>query len=340
MPLLFACGGGAEPPAPPQPTGAALRTVAVSAGQDGGERLFDGIVEAVQQATLAAQTSGRIVALERDVDDPVERGALIMRLSSVEQRAGLDEATEALSAARALAVEARARYQRVSELAGQKLLSPSDLDRARADRDAAEAGLAAAKAGVAAAREQTSYTQVRAPFAGVVTHRFVDVGEAVAPGQPLAAVAALGAMRVNVDVPQALADHVRALGSARVYAGDRALDSAKLTVFPAAASGSNTIRVRVDLQPGVADLYPGMFVKTGFRVPQAAAAAVRVPVGSIVMRSEVTGVYVVGDDGSVNLRQVRLGRRLADDYEVLAGLAAGERIAADPVAATLAIEGR
>jgi multidrug efflux pump subunit AcrA (membrane-fusion protein) len=51
-------------------------------------------------------------------------------------------------------------------------------------------------------------------------------------------------------------------------------------------------------------------------------------------------VYVVDEGGQVRLRQVRLGRRLGDEFEVLSGLAAGERIAADPVAATLAVEGR
>jgi len=336
---LAACGGGAEAPVPQgAAAGAGLETVTVSPGERGAERLFDGLVEAVQQATLAAQTSGRIVALERDVDDPVQRGDVILRISGVEQKANVDAARQALTEATAMATEARRRYARVEELAAQKLLSQSDLDRATADRDAAEARLAAARAGVASAEEQYGYTEVRAPFDGVVTARHVEVGEAVAPGQPLTAVAALGALRVNVDVPQGLAEEIRSLGTARVYAGDRVLESASITVFPAAASGSNTVRVRVELPPGVADLYPGMFVKAGFR--SGAPVALRVPASSVVRRSEVTAVYVVSGDGQVRLRQVRLGRRLGDEVEVLAGLAAGERIAADPVAATLAIEGR
>ncbi len=323
---LAACGGGEPPAATGKAPAAKLETLVVSAGAGGGERLFDGVVEAVQQATLAAQTSGRIVALERDVDAAVKRGDVIMRIAAVEQRAGLDRA-------KAAAVEARATYQRVRDLRDKGLVSQSDMDRATAGRDAADAALAAAT-------EQLSYTEVRAPFAGVVTQRYAEVGQAVGPGQPLVGIAALGALRVNVDVPQGLADEIRSLGTAHVYAGSRMLDAAKLTVFPAAAAASNTVRVRVDLQPGVKDLYPGMFVKAGFPLPQPAAAAVRVPASAIVRRSEVTGVYVVGKDGDVSLRQVRLGRLLGGDYEVLAGLAAGERIAADPIAATLAVEGR
>lgn len=338
VPLVAGCGRGEPPATARQGSAAALETVTVSAGPGGSERLFDGIVEAVQQATLVAQTPGRIVALERDVDDPLQRGTVIMRISSVEQRARLDEAVQALSAARALALEAGSRFRRVDELATQKLLSQSDLDRARAERDSAQARLAAAEAGVAAAREQYGYTEIRAPYAGVVTRRWVEVGEAVSPGQVLTEVAALGALRVNVDVPQALAESIRALGTARVYAGQVVLESAALTVFPAASSGSNTVRVRIDLEPGVRDLYPGMFVKAGFRAD--APASLRVPASVVVRRSEVTAVYVVADDGQVRLRQVRLGRRLGEHFEVLAGLSAGEHVAADPVAATLAVEGR
>ena len=336
--LLAACGGDGKPDGRAPTQDVPLESVAVSAGGESGERLFDGIVEAVQQATLAAQTSGRIVALERDVDDPVERGALILRIGGVEQRARLDAAGQALTEARAVAVEARSRFARVSDLASRKLLSQSDLDRATADRDAAEARLAAAEAGLAAAQEQFGYTEIRAPFSGVVTARHVEVGEAVSPGQPLTAVAALGALRVNVDVPQALAEEIRAAGRARIYAGPLVLDAARLTVFPAAASGSNTVRVRIDLQPGVADLYPGMFVKAGFRMAE--AAALRVPATAIVRRSEVTAVYVVAGDGAPRLRQVRLGRQLGEEIEVLAGLESGERVATDPVAATLVVEGR
>ena len=334
---LVACGSE-EQAVVPERVAAGIETLVVEPPASERERLFDGIVEAIEQATLAAQTSGRIVALERDVDDRVVRGDLIMRLSGVEQRAQLDAALQSLSEAEAVAIEARAQFQRVSDLVGRRLLSQADLDRATAARDSAEARLAAARASVAAAREELSYTEVRAPFGGVVTRRHVDVGEAVSPGTPLAAVAAPDALRVNVDIPQALAEAVRDLGSATVRADEREVSSSRITVFPAAAAGSNTVRVRVDLPPGTAGLFPGMFVKVGFAVGD--TPSVRVPESVIVRRGEVTAVYVVTADERVVLRQVRLGRIVDGSIEVLAGLEPGERVAADPVAATLAVEGR
>lgn len=334
---LAGCGGEPQP-APRPDSGTGLETFVVEPARVERERLFDGIVEAVEQATLAAQTSGRVVALARDVDEHAARGELIMRISGVEQRARLDAALQSLSEAEALALEARTNFVRVEDLVGRRLLPQSDLDRATAARDAAEARLSAAQANVAVAREQFGYTDVRAPFAGVVTRRYVDVGEAVALGTPLAAIAAPGALRVNVDVPQSLADQVRRLGAASVRADGAVLQSERLTVFPAAAAGSNTVRVRVELPAGAAGLMPGMFVKVGFAVGE--TVTLQVPGEVVVRRGEVTAVYVVTEEGQVVLRQVRLGRAIGDDVEVLAGLEPGEHVASDPVAATLAVEGR
>jgi multidrug efflux pump subunit AcrA (membrane-fusion protein) len=74
-----------------------------------------------------------------------------------------------------------------------------------------------------------------------------------------------------------------------------------------------------------------MFVKVGFVTGE--RDELLVPASAMVERSEVTGVYVVGADGRVALRQVRAGRRIDGRVEILAGLDAGEKVATDPVAA-------
>ena len=87
----------------------------------------------------------------------------------------------------------------------------------------------------------------------------------------------------------------------------------------------------MDLPANAADLYPGMFVKVGFVTGE--SPRLLVPKSAIVARSEVTAVYVVDGDGRTSLRQVRTGGAFGDRLEVVAGLAAGERVALDPVAA-------
>jgi NAD(P)H-flavin reductase len=116
-----------------------------------------------------------------------------------------------------------------------------------------------------------------------------------------------------------------------VYVDGRRIEATKLTVFPEAASASNTFRARLELPENAADLYPGMFVKVAFVIGE--AQRLMVPVSTVVERGEVTAVYVIDANGRTSLRQVRLGHRLAGQVEILAGLAAGERIATDPLAA-------
>jgi multidrug efflux pump subunit AcrA (membrane-fusion protein) len=93
--------------------------------------------------------------------------------------------------------------------------------------------------------------------------------------------------------------------------------------------------VRVDLPEGSATLFPGMFVKVGFVVGE--TRRLLIPAEGIVRRSELSAVYVVGEE-RVELRQVRLGRRYDDDIEVLAGLDEGEQVALDPVRAGIYVK--
>jgi len=308
-----------------------LATVVVGTEAAPAEMVLDGVVEAVNQATLSAQTAGRVAEIHVDVNDPVKAGALLMRLRATEQVAGLGQAQAALQAAKARDAQARAQFDRIRDMYERKVVARATYDEAVTARDAAAASLAAAQAGLESAREGVAYTELRAPYDGVVTARHVEAGEAVAPGRPLLTVAALGALRVVAEVPQSVAGQVRALRQANVYVGSERIAAASVTVFPAADPQSGTFRVRIDLPESPVALAPGMHAKVGFVTGE--SSRMLVPRSAVVERSELRAVYVVTPEGSVVLRQVRLGRPVGDRIEVIAGLAQGERVATDPAAA-------
>ena len=295
------------------------------------ERRLDGTIEAVKQGTLAAQTSGRVDAIYYDVNDFVPAGAVVARLRATEQRAGLAQAEASLREAVARETEAQVRYKRIAEMFDRKMVAQAMLDEATATRDAAVARLAAARAALASAREGVAYTEIRAPYAGIVTRRLVEPGETVGPGTPIMSGLSLQFLRVAVDVPQSIVEEVRRIRKAAVYVNGRRIEATRLTVFPEAQAPSNTFRARLELPENAADLYPGMFVKVAFVVGE--SARLLVPAHALVERSEVTGVYVIDESGRTSLRQVRTGHRFDGQVEVLAGLGAGERVAVDPVAA-------
>ncbi|HEX6613980.1 MAG TPA: efflux RND transporter periplasmic adaptor subunit [Rhodanobacteraceae bacterium] len=302
------------------------------------EQTWDGVVEAVDATTIAAQTNARVLQLPVDVGDHVRKGDVLVRFSDVEQQSGRRAAAANVASARAEYRDAQVGWQRTQKIFERGLVARAQLDAAIARRDSARANLRAAEAALQSAGQQADYTVVRAPFDGVVTQRFVHVGEAVQSGppapQPLIALAALETLRVDVVVPQGAVDAIRASQRASVVLDDgRRVQATGVTVFPYADPSTHSFRVRVQLPTGGSGLYPGMTVKVAFAV--GAATRLLVPVSALVRRGELSAVYVVGAGHSVDLRQLRLGHRFGDEVEVLAGLAAGDRVARDPEAAAL-----
>ena len=331
---LAACGG--EPAAPGLPPLPRLATITLQAGSDVRGRSWDGVVEAVQQAALTAQTVGRVTVVNVDVNDRVVAGDVLLRLTAIEQQAGANTARAQLRAAEAAASEAEASYRRYAALASGQFVSRAQIDQTRAARDRAVAARDAARAQLTQASQQTAYTVVRAPFAGIVSARQVQPGESVAPGQPLLSVYAPGALRIEVQVPQSDAVAIRAANRAQVVLADgRSIDAAEVTVFPAADPSTHSVGVRVTL-PDLQDLpQPGATAKVVFPIT-GGGSVLRIPLSALVQRGEVSGVYVLAGN-RLALRQIRLGQRIGDQVEVIAGMKAGENIAADPVAAVQAL---
>lgn len=292
-------------------------------------------LEAVHQATLAAQVPGRIVELKVDAGDRVAKGQVLLRIDAAEASQAVAGAEAGIAQAQANQINAKAAYERTKTLVERKFVSQSALDQARASFDAAEAQLRAARAGRGQAATVQGYTTIVAPLAGLVAARHVELGEMAQPGRQLVTVYDPAAMRAVVDVPQQrLAGLAPGQIRARVELPDsgRWLDAASVTVLPAADPRTHTVRVRVDLPANAEGLVPGTFARVHFATGEGSRIAV--PAGAILRRGEVTGVYVADGKGGFALRQIRAGEPLEDgSVEVLAGLVGGEEVALDPVQA-------
>lgn len=301
------------------------------------EYRLDGILEAIRRTTVSAQTQGQVEEIRYDVDDYVEKDAVLVRLRDTEHRARVAQAAAELKSATAELERARDEHARIAGLFAKRNVSASAMDAAAAELKAAQAALESATAGLQQAQEQLDYTLIRAPYSGIVTHRHVELGEIASPGTPVMTGLSLDELRVVVDVPQSLIPAVRRGAAARIYLPDGEMQEASdLTIFPFADMGSNSFRVRVRLPESRPTLFPGMLVKIGFITGE--RQELLVPRAAVAYRSELTGVYLLADDGRLRFRQVRVGRALDEHLVILAGLAAGERVVLDPVAAAAAIK--
>ncbi len=285
----------------------------------------EALVEAVNQATLAAQVSGRVVEVHVDAGQAVNKGDLLMKIDA-------REASEVAAGASAQYVNARAHYQRMLSLRQQGFVSPAAVVKAKADLDAAQATQGQTTVGV-------GHATVRAPVSGIVAERFTELGEMAVPGKPLLSIYEPGGLRVTGSIPQYRLAQMRSVRQARVEFPElgRWVDATTVSVLPTADAATHVSSVRVGLPPGIAGVVPGMHARAHFVIGR--ANKLTVPQTAVVRRGEVAAVYVQNEQGVLSLRQLRLGEVVAaGEVEVLAGLQAGERVVLDPVKAAIQIK--
>ena len=298
---------------------------------------LDGVAEAVNRSTVSAQTSGRVTEVRFDVDDFVRAGDVIVRLDDGQQQASVDQAEANLQAAIAQRQDAEQEYTRIQGVFARGAVAKADMDRVSAARKQARAGEQAARAALEKARQELAYTRVEAPYNGIVTERLIEVGETAQPGRALMSGLSLDRMRVSVDVPQNLVASIREQGRAQAQVAGKWVVAESVTVFPIADPRSDTFQVRLLLPDGTPDVFPGMYIKVGFVA--GTEKGLVIPPSAVVQRSEVVGAYVVNGDGQVRFRHIRLGSPAGPDHVgVLSGLEAGERVATDPVRATIVLK--
>lgn len=317
----------------PQP--APLATGAVALREVGDLYSADAVIEAVRQATVSAQISGNVVQFFVDAGDRVKRGQVLARIDTRDADAQVNAGRAGVAQAQAQLNQARLSYERTQNLIKQGFVSQAALDKADADLKTAEAALESARAGNTQALTARSYAELRAPIDGVVSQRLLELGELAAPGRPVLMLHDPAQLRAVGAVPQFMLPQVSGARSAQVdlpTLGKR-LPATRVTVLPAADARLLSTVVRAELGSDVpAGVVPGTAAKILLSVGQAKKLVM--PAQAVLRRGELTAAYVVGADSRPQLRQIRVGEAVADgQVEVLAGLADGERVALDPVAA-------
>jgi RND family efflux transporter MFP subunit len=284
----------------------------------------EAVVEAIQQTTVGAQQPGRVVEVKADAGQAVKKGDVLMRLDA-------REAAEAARAAEAQYANAKVNYERTKSLVAQKFMSAAALDKAKADFDAAAASRAAAGA-------SQSHATIVAPITGIIARRHAELGDMAMPGTPLFTLYQPGGLRVTASIPQYRLKDMRGVRTARVEFPEfgKWVEATAVQLLPTADAATHVSQVRVTL-PSVPEATPGMFASVHFVTGR--GEKLTVPATAVLRRGEVAAVYVLAADDRLSLRQLRLGDAVGQgEIEVLAGLAAGDRVVTDPVKAAIALK--
>ena len=324
--MIGACGSPARQAE--QPTPSRLSGVVYVVKDTTLAATFDaaGVAAPLQQATLSTKILGTVTEVLVHEGDVVRAGQAIIRIDARELTAKSAQASASVADAEAMQRDATTQAKRIRALYADSAATRAQLDAAETGLARADAALSVARAAAAELGAVSSYAEVRAPFGGIVTKRFVDPGAFAAPGAPLVTLQDVSQLRLtaNVAPEDAVALHRGVKIDATIE--ETVVRATIEGVVPAMTGNLYTINARVP-NPTGALLAGGTATLS---LPQGVRTALVVPRSAVSREGDLTGVTVRTAEGDVT-RWIRLGRGAGAVVEVLAGLRPGDRVVVPPM---------
>ncbi|MDB5893047.1 MAG: efflux transporter periplasmic adaptor subunit, partial [Rhodoferax sp.] len=348
--LLAACGKGgdkaaAAPAGPPPPAEVGVVTVAL--GDVGLVTELPGRLEASRVAQVQARAAGILQKRVFKEGSDVKAGQLLFTIDPAPYAAAYQSSQASLARAQANLQQAAALADRYKPLVEANAISKQDYANAVAAKAQAEADVAVGRAAVQTSKISLGYSTVTAPISGRIGRALVTEGALVGQGAatPLAVIQQINPMYINftqsasevMALRQSLASGQlkRAAGSeaasVRVvldglgeYAQPGKLLFSDLTVDP--TTGQITLRAEVPNPDG--QLLPGLYVRVRLEQSQA-TNAITLPQQAVTRNNQGDTVMVVGPDGKVSQRKIKIGSSKGTSWVVTEGLKAGEQVMVD-----------
>jgi len=326
-----------------------------------GDLVLPGNIQAVTEAPILARAEGFVEHRYVDIGDRVTAGQLLAEVQApdldqqvkqsqaavVQSQADLERASAALEQGKANESIAKVTATRWDNLVRRGAVSKQENDQYQAQYqaqsanvkaleravDAAKGNIAAMQANVGRLTEMQGFLKVRAPFAGVVTLRNVDVGTLVNTGSTmLFRIAQTNLLRTYLNVPQSSASDVHVGQTASLATPElpeRKFSGAVTRTANALDPSSRTLLVEVQVPNPENKLLPGMYVDVDLHLPRKDPPLL-LPSDTLTVRPEGTMVATLDANNAVHFQRVVIGRDYGSSIEVLSGLSAGQRVIANP----------
>jgi len=304
-----------------------------------------GYVVARRKATLATKILGKLTEVNFEEGQRVKAGDIVARLDDSNYLAALHQAE-------ALAVQAKvtldnteplyARYRTANQQGG---ISTYTMETQRLAYENARTAYTVAQAAVKFAQAAENDTYVRAPFDGIVTVKVAQVGEIVAPSGAgagdtrtgIVTIVDMNSLEVEVDVSENYIERVQVGAPVTIHLDaypEWDIPGSVIAIIPTADQSKGTVQVRVAIKAKDKRILPQMAARVAFlNTPEKGAAQavsrVTVPVAAVLGTGKTGTVFVIGEEGKIEKRDVALGLKTATNVTILSGITAGERLAGD-----------
>lgn len=339
--LILAPGCSEKPVANQNTPAPAVSVYDVQVEEIGQYREFVARTEAYQEASIQARVSGELIERTFIEGSQVEKGQLLFKIDPSEYRASVSELEASLRSNKAIADRAERDLKRGREIASDGFISAADLDKLETNYNQALAAVKAGEAGLEKAKLNLGYTEIKAPFSGLIGKVNYDVGNIVGPNSgSLAELTDIDPIYVNFQVEEAdyityqqqqqqknadptkvQLDLALRLPNNTDFAQSGELDFADTKIDR--STGTVELRAKFDNPNGI--VKPGLFVTLIVESKEKQKQAL-VPQAAVQVNQQGNFVLVVKEDNTVAQRLVKLGRRIDAMWVVDSGLEQGERV--------------
>ncbi len=288
-----------------------------------------GKIEAANSANLSTRMMGFVKKIYVKVGDKVNKGQLLIAINNSDLQAKLAQVNASITEATAAFNNAEKDYTRFKNLFADGSASQKEMDDITAHYTMAKARLEAAKQMKNEIQAQFAYVNIRAPFNGIVTNKFIKVGDMANPGMPLLSVETPKLFQVTAMVPESEISKIKTGTKVAVLVKslNKTIAGEVTEVSTSAQNTGGQYLVKIVLNETNVPILSGMYATVQFPVEKTNTTSpmVLVSTEALVHNGELTGVYTVSQNNTAILRWLRLGRNFGDKVEVLSGLNADEK---------------
>ncbi|MEJ2113450.1 MAG: efflux RND transporter periplasmic adaptor subunit, partial [Flavobacteriaceae bacterium] len=279
-----------------------------------------GKIQAENSADLSTRTMGFVNNVPVNVGDKVNKGQLLVAINNADLQAKKAQVDASIAEAQVAYNNAEKDFNRFKNLFSENSATQKELDDMTARFEMAKARLESAKQMKNEVNAQFAYTNIIAPFSGVITSKTVETGDMANPGQPLISIEAPGTFEVVGSVPEVEISNIKTATKVNVVVKsiNKTISGYVTEVSASAKNTGGQYLVKVSLDKTDENILSGMFATIQFPVERKAnTGIVLIPSDVLINNGQLTGVYTVSQSNTAILRWFRLGRVYGDQVEVL-----------------------
>lgn len=291
--------------------------------------LFDvsGTIESEKRANLSTRLMGDVSKIYVNIGDKVKKGDLLLSINSSDLKAKKAQANAQITQANSAFINAKKDFERFTQLFKENSASQKELDNITTRYKQAKAGLEVAKQMQNEVDANFAYADIKAPFDGIITGKFINKGDLSNPGMPLLSLENTDNFIVKTYVNENQIGQIKtgATVSVIIKSNRQRLSGMVSEISISSKDSGGLYLVKIALA-NPEKVYSGMFASVVFSNSETSTSSLYIPKSALIYQGQLTGVYTVSLQNTALLRWLRVGKSVNNNIEVLSGLNADEKI--------------